>query len=458
MPSLKAHLSWPLLTAAVAVAGGLLVVRTPPILPLGLVLASCLGIGALVVSRQPEVAAPVRVRTEVTFVASLPFLAGVLTVDQLNLRPFLNFTLSDWLFLVGCLTALGASAAGARGTLARGIPAAAGLFATGAVLSSFSSATPLDSLATAGRFVVLTCAWFWLASLILTTTHRVSLAALLWGLSAGVSGAVAFVQLRYGAIIPFTVAPTGRMLGTAQHVEDLGGSAGVATPVLLWLATTRSVHRPAVRALILVSLAGAFIGVILSGSVTGMTTALAGSAAYLLAKKKVSLLIAVAIACAVGLYYITHFQSKAGAYTPTTRFHQVQEREGSLSTRFETYRVAVRSIESNPIAGRGFATNDRKTVTGFEPHNALLNVWYTGGALAVLGLGLIIFVVFRHGWRLVATSPRGSTESDLAIALMSAFGAYLVFGLAEPTVYSRFGWIPAALLLALRPARTATGR
>jgi len=39
---------------------------------------------------------------------------------------------------------------------------------------------------------------------------------------------------------------------------------------------------------------------------------------------------------------------------------------------------------------------------------------------------------------------------SLATALLACFAAYLAFGAGAPTLYSRYGWVPVVLVLALR--------
>jgi hypothetical protein len=41
----------------------------------------------------------------------------------------------------------------------------------------------------------------------------------------------------------------------------------------------------------------------------------------------------------------------------------------------------------------------------------------------------------------------------LAVALLCSFVAFVVFSMGAPVLYTRYGWAPAALLLALRAAQ-----
>jgi hypothetical protein len=83
-------------------------------------------------------------------------------------------------------------------------------------------------------------------------------------------------------------------------------------------------------------------------------------------------------------------------------------------------------------------------------------VWYQGGLFALAGLALICAFTIRTGVRAVRAAG-GEGERLLAASLLGAFVAYLVFGLGEPTLYARYGWIPAALIVALEAHRRGFG-
>ena len=82
-------------------------------------------------------------------------------------------------------------------------------------------------------------------------------------------------------------------------------------------------------------------------------------------------------------------------------------------------------------------------------HNAFLNTWYQGGLLSLLGLVLISLSALRAGIE-AAVAAETAGERVLAGSLVGSFAVYLAFGLGQPTLYVRYGWVPVALLLALR--------
>ena len=79
-------------------------------------------------------------------------------------------------------------------------------------------------------------------------------------------------------------------------------------------------------------------------------------------------------------------------------------------------------------------------------HIGLPNV--TAG-LCVVGMVLSIFAILRTGAATLAASVT-EDERRTAAGLISGVVAFTVFAMSEPVLFSRFGWIPAALLLSLR--------
>jgi hypothetical protein len=85
----------------------------------------------------------------------------------------------------------------------------------------------------------------------------------------------------------------------------------------------------------------------------------------------------------------------------------------------------------------------------YEVHNLVLGMWYKAGLFGLVGILVMLYAVFKVGWRAVVEA-RNESERMTAAALLSAVAAFVVFAMSEPVLFSRYGWIPAALLLALR--------
>jgi O-antigen ligase len=204
-------------------------------------------------------------------------------------------------------------------------------------------------------------------------------------------------------------------------------------------------------------------GVILSGSVGGLVAAAAAVLVWLaLQRTSVHVLLALATlaACAVAL---TALQSIRGAPDPLDRLESVtsstylpdgETQLGSIEQRFGTYRVAIERIAENPFIGVGL---DLRSVTRpfgvesyeYDVHNLVIGLWYKTGLIGLVGILLALLAILRSGWSAVLESESAG-ESRIAVALVSSFVAFVVFAMSQPVLFSRYGWIAAALVFALR--------
>ena len=201
-------------------------------------------------------------------------------------------------------------------------------------------------------------------------------------------------------------------------------------------------------------------GLVLSGSVGAMIAALVAVFVWfaLQGTSRRSLLPYFVMVAAVLM--LTSVQSIRGEPTPLARFQQVTEPTqgdagaGSLEARVSTYRVAATAIQRDPFLGVGL---DLVSVTKpfgivsyeYDVHNLVIGTWYKAGLIGLIGMLMAVFAVLRVGWTAILHSRTDSEEMVVA-ALLSSFVAFVVFAMGAPVLFSRYGWIPAALLLALR--------
>jgi|GEM_PF-729796 len=379
------------------------------------------------------------------------FYGGLLVVGQLVIRPALATTLADWLFLVSLGLALLAPstlrqpALGLPGGLAVGV----GLFAVGALLSTAQALNPASSLLVTAKFVYLTMAWVWLAVRVLKTEAQVRRAMSFWTLSIAVAGAAAIAQYTLGDVIPGTSPHWGRMTGTGDHVNDLGGMSAVA------IIPAISLIRRDAFVIVRIAVAGLILtGLLLSGAVAGMIAATLAGATWNMARGwslRSSLAVVALGGLGLGVFQLSAAQYEAS--TPLERFQRVtgspDDPGSTLWSRVETYRAAVERFTKNPLVGTGFDSESSRLQTRLgthEAHNLFLGALYRGGMLA--GIGMVVVVV-----TVVASSVRGLSRSSgtnqfLGIALTASFVAFLAFGMTAIIVYQRYGWVSAALLLA----------
>ncbi len=391
------------------------------------------------------------------------YYVGVLLVGLLTLRVGGQITFSDLLFLFSFLLASAEFV-----ILRRRVPMklpfllliGIALFALGGFLSTFQSYEALKSIAVIARLVFLTVVWFWLGTVVLRRQEHAMRAISFWVASAAICGAGAILQLVASSdIIPGTTLQWGRATGFTLHPNDLGGLTAIAfVPALMLASRPRTAAGARAWSYLLLLLVAA--GLILSGSVGAL---IAASVAVLvwLAFQRTSvhslLAFATLASCVVALITL---QSIRGAPNPVERLNAVTGAtaqaggSGSVHLRVDTYRIAIARIKEDPFVGVGL---DLKSVTRpygvesweYDVHNLIIGIWYKTGLVGLAGMLLALLALLRSGWTAILRSRSGG-ESRATVALVSSFVAFVVFSLSEPALFSRFAWLPAAFILALR--------
>jgi O-antigen/teichoic acid export membrane protein/O-antigen ligase len=384
----------------------------------------------------------------------LAYYLGLLFMGQLTLRPALNFTLSDWLFLVSLLLTLailGMTHRRLGAAIPRLLLVGAGFIALGGLTASYVAEDWLGSLAVTLRLLYLTVAWFWLAVVLLRTIRQVATAVAMWVASAAVSGAAAGVQLIFGDVVPGGRIDAGRLTGFTDHVNDLGGLTAVALVPALALAVYggRRGLFGLVRYSLLLFVAA---GLVLSGSVGGLIAATAGVFVWLAAARPARRIWVVALVGVAAIVVLARLQGSAGAPTPVERVLTVADQDrleaATLWTRLDSYRLAWDAIQDQPLVGVGL--DQESTVIpelGVPVHNLFLGFWLSAGILGAVGILLVLVELARIAVRNVRAAQE-PVAAVLAPALLASFGAFVVYGLGAPIDYKRYGWVAAALLLA----------
>jgi O-antigen ligase len=389
------------------------------------------------------------------------YYGGVLLLSLLTLRAGGQVTFSDLLFLVSFLLACAEFV-----ILRRSVPMklpfllliGIAVFSLGGLLSTFDSYQALKSVAVVARLIFLTVFWFWLGTVTLRRRTHVMTAISFWVASAAICGGGAILQL--ADVIPG--ASGGRASGLTTNANDLGGLTAIAFVPALMLAVRPRIA-PATRASSYLLLLLIAAGLILSGSIGALLAA--GAAFFVwLAFQRMSihsmLVFGTLATCIVA---VTSLQAIRGVPSPLDRLNTVTSNSslpgggtqlGSVDQRISTYRVAVARIKEDPFVGVGL---DLASVTRpfgvenyeYDVHNLVIGLWYKAGLLGLGGMLLALLAILRSGWRAIFESASDS-EWRVAVALASSVVAFLVFAMSEPVLFSRFGWIPAALVLALR--------
>jgi len=388
--------------------------------------------------------------------ARILYYAGFLTLGQLTLRYAVVGTLSDLLFL-GSFASAASLLAIYRRRVAIPLPPLLiyGLliFSLGAVASTFSSLSPNASIAVVVRLVVLTTAWFWVGTIVLRRPRHIVTAAALWVASAALNGIGAVAQLSIDPnIIPGGYVHWGRVTGFTANVNDLGGVAACALIPALMLglrASRNSVYTLAAYAGLLLTATG----LVLSGSLGALLAAAVGALLWIAAAPRLPARTLVFFCVAlVGALSLLHFQESNDAPTAATRLERVtgpaNDPNATLSSRVETYRVAIDRIRANPFTGVGL-DSESSAIGTTEPHNLVIGLWFKAGFFGLAGVLLVLGAIFSAA-RATLGDAASVDEQMLALALLCSFLAFIVFSMSGPVLYTRYGWAPAALLLSLR--------
>jgi O-antigen/teichoic acid export membrane protein/O-antigen ligase len=392
------------------------------------------------------------------------YYGGVLLLGLITLRAA-GVTLSDLFFLASFLLACAEFV-----VLRRRVPVklpfllliGVALFLLGGFLSSFESYQTLNSIAVIARLVFLTVFWFWLGTVVLRRQEHMTTAISCWVVSAAICGGGAIVQLLVGDVIPNGSIDGGRATGFTAHPNDLGALTGIAFVPALMLASRPRIA-PATRAWFYVLLLLVAAGLILSGSVGALMAAGAATVVWL-AFQRISmhalLAIAALVMCVVALVTL---QSIRGAPDPLERLQSVTTSSsvyggatqlGSVDQRIRAYRVAAARIKEDPFVGVGL---DLFSVTrpfgdeGYEydVHNLVIGLWYKTGLVGLAGMLIALLAILRAAWTAISRSTSNS-EWTVAVTLASSVVAFVIFAMTAPILFTRFGWISAAFVLALR--------
>ena len=336
------------------------------------------------------------------------------------------------------------------------------LFSLGGFLSSFESYQTLKSITGIARLVFLTVFWFWLGTVVLQRHEHITRAIGCWVVSAAICGGAAIVQLLVGDVIPNGSIDGGRATGFTAQPNDLGALTGIAFVPALMLASRPRIA-PATRAWFYALLLLVAAGLILSGSV-GALMAAGGATVVWLAFQRISMHALLAIAAlALCLVALVTLQSIRGAPDPLERLASATTSSslpggatqlGSVDQRIRTYRVAVARIREDPFVGVGLDLFSVTRPFGIEAyeydvHNLVIGLWYKTGLLGLAGMLIALLAILRAAWNALSRSTSNS-ERTVAATLASSVVAFVIFAMTAPILFTRLGWISAALVIAFR--------
>jgi len=404
--------------------------------------------------------------------ARVLYYLGMTFVAAGAVRPFGGLDVSDWFFLASL--ALVAGTVIFRGTtiefaLPNLFVFGFAVFSLGAVFSLPVALFPVDSLGAFVRFTFTVLVWFALGAIVLRGRHHVEIAIAAWILSIGISGLAAIAQVNWGPFVfgSITVVPqfatgvafVGRQIGLSGHPNDLGGAAAIVVAPAILYATIRVWPRVP---------RGVFVGllclvlacIVLAGSVTAFGAGLASAAIWLLsgrvAARHLVMLAGILTLTGAALVVINQ-QAASSVLSPIDR---VSSTLGLVTTplatgmqRLDLDTIAWNEIVHSPLYGVGLDGNSvAQAMGGIGVHNMFLFVWVGAGFFGFFGLMVMVGSLASS---YVAEYRRISEPADqrLVMALGTSFASFLIVTLAQPIVFSRYAWVPAALLLAVQAGR-----
>ena len=264
----------------------------------------------------------------------------------------------------------------------------------------------------------------WVVHEVLVDRRSFGRAVYALALGAATTGYGTVLQLVLGPdIIPQAeVTNAGRYSGFTGHVSDTGGITCLAliAGVVLFLHSSRRVE----VAMSLVVLLGGGVGLILSGSVSGMLTAGAVATAALVllrTTRRRGLALLLGAAGAVGAVVVLPTSGTVGL-DPVQRFMQTvglaagnDPSTNTLSSRWSTITVGWQRFLDAPFRGHGLDSVSSEVVDELPAHDLWVGALYQGGAVFTLGITLVIVTSCYLGWR---------TFRDGAAAYAAAFVAW----------------------------------
>jgi len=375
---------------------------------------------------------------------------GCLTMPMLAVRVG-PATVSDLLFASAALI-LSLAVIRYRGTTRLSWPLAAGLTIAAALITMGHAASASESLAVAGRMIFLFVIWRWQGRSVVGTTEHLRRSLVAYVTGAALSAAVGALQAGAGITV-FNLELSGstfaRAPGLAGHVNDQGGQLAVAVCLGLGLYLHEQHRSRRLAALIIACV----VGLVLSGSVTGMLAMTAG-ALFMLVRRGISfsVLARLTASIAVVLWLTTQLQSRFSDADPISRLLSSTGNAGGISTlhlRVLTDQFAWAHIQEHPWGGVGLDPASGGTYNGLtQTHNIFLLFWFQGGALFLAALLIALIAVAPLA--LHRSRPFEATQEAIA----GGFLAALVFAQTAPIVYQRYFWFPALLAVILADQRS----
>ena len=238
--------------------------------------------------------------------------------------------------------------------------------------------------------------------------------------------------------VDYTVHVRGqpdRMSGLMTHPVGLSLACAMAMPVAVWLTLNASGR----RRLALTALVGLLVvGIVLTAARAGLVGGALGAVVILVIDRRFRrTAVIVVIAAAVAI--------PAGAAAGIQGAERLLGRGTAVASderRTLGYEQAWADIQDRFVVGWGF-----RYVR--SAHNIYLQVLQAGGVLALAAFLTFVWGTLRAALRLSSHREVSEAGQGMARALAVSMGVWLLFGLVQNSIFDRYLYVPAGLLLGL---------
>lgn len=385
--------------------------------------------------------------------ALLLFYVGMFFVPLVDIRLTSQLAVGDALFGLSAVALLFSFRPPRRAPFTSAWYLGAAIVTVGGIIASFKAISTVGSVKMVLEGVFVLVVWQWTARQLLDVPRRTqqAMAGYVFGatLSAATAMAEQLLHVTFG--LQAQRGEATRAVGLAQQPNIAGITLALGIVLVVGLIFARGFGRYNHRLFCLGVIA---LGLMFTGSVSGMISALAGLVVLLLRRGIQLRRIVLAALLLLGLYFGgTRLEGHAGRsnLNPFSRVAAATSQTSGVNTvspRIGTYKAAWAGIQDSPFVGHGLDGQTSLVYTSpfnhipYPTHNFLLLLWYQGGFLVLLGVIIVMGSAFRHALR---------AKRDLTTdALMCGAICVLVFSMQSPELFDRWLWVPFVLIMTMR--------
>jgi hypothetical protein len=317
----------------------------------------------------------------------------------------------------------------------------------GGLLATFHAQAWVQSVFVVARMIFVLLMWQWTMRHLVDDDDRMHAVITAYILGCVVSAAVAVIQLEAHQLISFGTLFKGRSTGLAKHPDDTGSLLALGLAFAVGQALNRARKH---NWLFVVSAIVIGMGLICTGSVSGMITALLGAVVAMAlggvsAKQVLVIIGVVAIAYIAG---VAVQGSNGKSLNPIQRFTAATGStaggSNSVGPRIGTWKGSWHGIVNSPILGHGMDVisgityTDPNNNTPEETHDFVLMGWYQGGIFFLIGE----FICIAEGIRRMFLRGR---RDPYRTVLVAGGVTVFAFALQAPMLFDRYFWLPFVL-------------